>query len=87
MKFRRRKAVRLVTVPFFPLSPDVMAQIVRLQLNRISKRVRANHGAEFVYDDGLVNAVQAWLRTGYKDVVEVRMAKCVPTNSMRPRRD
>ena len=49
---------RLVTVPYFPLSDEVLRLIIELQLGRIVKRVRANHGAELVYDDQLIAAVQ-----------------------------
>jgi type VI secretion system protein VasG len=50
---------RLVTVPYYPLSPEVMSQIIRLQLDRIVRRVRENHGAELVYRDDLVESVLA----------------------------
>jgi type VI secretion system protein VasG len=48
---------RIVTIPYYPLSEDMLAQIVRLQLNRIKKRVEANHGVPFVYDDAVVKLV------------------------------
>jgi type VI secretion system protein VasG len=50
---------RLVTIPFYPLAPDVMASIIRLQLSRIARRVRENHGAELVYGDDIVKTVQS----------------------------
>ena len=46
-------------VPYYPVTGDVLARIVRLQVDRIARRVRANHGAEFVYGDELVAAVVA----------------------------
>jgi type VI secretion system protein VasG len=48
---------RLVVVPFYPLFGDVMKNIIRLQLNRVAKRVRENHGAELIYGDDLIEAV------------------------------
>lgn len=48
---------RLAVVPFYPISDDVLANIIRLKLERIRRRVAANHQAEFTYDDALVNAV------------------------------
>jgi type VI secretion system protein VasG len=48
---------RMVTIPYYPLAPDVLGRIVRLQLERIVRRVRENHGAELVYGDDLVAAV------------------------------
>ncbi len=50
---------RLTVVPYFPLSDDVMRQIIRLQLNRIGARLAENHRAEFSYDDALVQAIAA----------------------------
>jgi len=48
---------RIVTIPYYPLSEKMMGQIVRLQLNRIKKRVEANHGVPFTYDDEVVQQV------------------------------
>ncbi len=45
---------RIVTIPYFPLSPKVLGDIVRLQLNRIGTRIRENHAVTFVYDDAVV---------------------------------
>ena len=50
---------RLAVVPFYPINDEVLANIIRLKLNRIAKRVRDNHHASFEYDDALVNAVLA----------------------------
>ncbi|MDK9695584.1 MAG: type VI secretion system ATPase TssH [Siculibacillus sp.] len=48
---------RLVPIPYYPLAPDVLGGIVRLQLDRIGKRVRENHGAEFVYGQEVVDHI------------------------------
>lgn len=45
---------RLVVVPYYPISDDVMKQIVRLQLDRIVKRVRENHKAALTYSEEIV---------------------------------
>jgi len=50
---------RLATVPFYPINDEVLANIIRLKLDRIGKRVRDNHQAAFEYDDALVSAVLA----------------------------
>jgi type VI secretion system protein VasG len=50
---------RIVTIPYYPLSPDMMGKIVRLQLDRIKKRVQANHGVPFEYSDEVVKLVVA----------------------------
>jgi type VI secretion system protein VasG len=48
---------RLVTVPYFPLSHDMLAGIVRLQLDRIGRRLNENHNAAFKYDDRVVDHI------------------------------
>jgi type VI secretion system protein VasG len=45
---------RLVTIPYYPLSDEVLAGIVRLQLRRIQKRVQDNHGVPLEVDDAVV---------------------------------
>jgi type VI secretion system protein VasG len=73
---------RLVTIPYFPLSDEVLALIVRLQLNRIVKRVRQNHGVPFVYDDEVVKLIISRcteLESGG------RMIDAILTNTVLPR--
>jgi type VI secretion system protein VasG len=48
---------RLVTIPYFPLSPTMLEGIVRLQLGRIGKRIRDNHNASFSADDAVVEHI------------------------------
>ncbi len=50
---------RIVSIPYYPLSSDMMAKIVRLQLGRIKKRVEANHSVPFEFTDGVVSLVVA----------------------------
>ncbi len=50
---------RMVTIPYYPLSPEMMKQIVRLQLGRIAKRVQTNHGVPFTYTEAVVEQVVA----------------------------
>ena len=44
-------------IPYYPLSDEVMANIVRLQLGRIRKRLQVNHGIPFEYGDDVVKLV------------------------------
>ena len=48
---------RIVPIPYFPLSNSVLEGIVRLQLDRIDRRIRGNHGVSFVYDDAVVGHI------------------------------
>ena len=48
---------RLVTIPYYPLSDEMLARIVRLQLGRIKKRVESNHRIPFSYSDDAVGLI------------------------------
>src|SRR5262249_16466476 len=50
---------RLVVIPYYPLSDEMLANIVRLQLTRIQKRIDANHKVRFDYDDSAVKQIIA----------------------------
>jgi type VI secretion system protein VasG len=72
---------RLVAIPYYPLSPDMIAQITVLQLNRIKKRVEAAHGVPFEYSQGVVDEIVnrcQELESGG------RMIDAIVTNTMLP---
>jgi type VI secretion system protein VasG len=48
---------RLIVLPYFPLSPEMLGGIVRLQLNRIVKRIAENHKIVLSYDQSVVDHV------------------------------
>ncbi len=48
---------RIVTIPYFPLSGEMLGGIVKLQLNRITKRIKENHDAVFEYSDAVVEHI------------------------------
>jgi type VI secretion system protein VasG len=48
---------RIVSIPYFPLSNSMLDGIVRLQLDRIDRRIRGNHGVSLVYDDAVVSHI------------------------------
>ncbi|TAM55116.1 MAG: type VI secretion system ATPase TssH [Paraburkholderia sp.] len=50
---------RVKVVPYYPISDDVLAEIIELKLDRIRARVAANHRAAFAWDESLVDAVHA----------------------------
>jgi type VI secretion system protein VasG len=72
---------RLVVIPYYPLSPSMVAAITRLQLNRIKKRVETAHGVPFVYSDAVVDTIVSRcqeLESGG------RMIDAIVTNTMLP---
>ena len=50
---------RLKVIPYFPLTDDVLANIITLKLSKIQQRIAANHKASFSFDDSLVEAILA----------------------------
>ncbi len=72
---------RLVVIPYYPLSDEVLGKIARLQLNRIKKRVWENHRIPFNYDDEVVKLITS-------RCTEVdsggRMIDAILTNSVLP---
>ena len=72
---------RLVTIPYYPLSPDMIGKITVLQMNRIKKRVEAAHNVPFEYSDAvvaeIVNRCQELESGG-------RMIDAIVTNTMLP---
>ncbi|MCF6281469.1 MAG: type VI secretion system ATPase TssH [Candidatus Polarisedimenticolaceae bacterium] len=50
---------RLVVIPFYPLTDEVIGIITKLQLGRIEKRIRENHKIPFTFDDEVVQLITA----------------------------
>ncbi len=48
---------RMVTVPYYPISDDILRLIIGLQLGKIKNRISDNHGANFSYDDSVIDTV------------------------------
>jgi len=48
---------RIVSIPYYPLSKKMLDGIVRLQLDRIGRRIRDNHDAAFLYDQAVVDHI------------------------------
>lgn len=48
---------RIVTIPYFPLSTDVLAGITKLKLNAIVKRMKENHGAAMVVSPEVITHI------------------------------
>ncbi|GAB3554537.1 type VI secretion system ATPase TssH [Noviherbaspirillum agri] len=57
---------RMKVIPYYPLPDPVLADIIRLKLERIKKRVELNHKAKFSYGD---------------EVVEVVLSRCTEVDS------
>ncbi len=49
---------RTLVVPYYPLSDEMLTEIVRLKVDRVEKRLMQNHRIQLKYDDDLVNLVR-----------------------------
>ena len=72
---------RLVMVPYYPVSGDVLRRIIQLKLSHIVRRVKANHGADLVFGDELVSAV---LERCTESESGARAVDNILTNAMLP---
>jgi len=72
---------RLVTIPYYPLSPTMLGEIVRLQLNRIKKRIEGRYKIPFEYGDDVVKLV---VERCTESESGGRMIDAILTNSMLP---
>ncbi|MBW8834735.1 MAG: type VI secretion system ATPase TssH, partial [Burkholderia sp.] len=50
---------RMKVVPYYPITDDVLAEIIELKLERIRRRIESNHKAVFEWDESLIDAVLA----------------------------
>jgi type VI secretion system protein VasG len=72
---------RVVTIPYYPLSDEMLGNIVRLQLDRVKKRVTESYRVPFTYDDSVVALISSRcteLESGG------RMIDAVLTNTLLP---
>ena len=72
---------RLVVIPYYPLSDEVIGLITRLQLRRIEKRIAEEHKIPFTYSDdviGLITSRCTELESGG------RMIDAILTNTVLP---
>jgi type VI secretion system protein VasG len=72
---------RLVAIPYYPLSDEMLAKIVVLQLNRIKKRVEARYKIPFNYSDEVVKLVVSRCTESESGG---RMIDAILTNTMLP---
>jgi len=72
---------RLVTIPYYPLSDQMLGRIVRLQLERIRKRVQERYHIPCAYSDDVVDLVVSRCTESESGG---RMIDAILTNTMLP---
>ncbi|MCF6236934.1 MAG: type VI secretion system ATPase TssH [Gammaproteobacteria bacterium] len=73
---------RMVSIPFYPLSDEMITAISKLQLGRIEKRIRENYEIPFSYDEEVVTLIAS--RCTELDSGG-RMIDSILTNTVLPR--
>ena len=72
---------RLVVVPFYPISKEMLNTIIKLNLSRVEKRVRLNHNVQFSFDE----SVPALIANRCTELERgARMVDALITNTLLP---
>lgn len=72
---------RLLVVPYYPISKDMLRTIIKLNLERVRKRIEQNHKVPFTYEDGVPDLIAqrcTELERG------ARMVDALVTNTLLP---
>ena len=72
---------RLVVLPYYPLSPEMLGGIVRLQVGRVKKRIAENHNIAFNYGEEVVDLIVSRCN---EVASGGRVIDAILTNSMLP---
>ncbi|PPE70809.1 type VI secretion system ATPase TssH [Caldimonas thermodepolymerans] len=72
---------RLVVIPYYPLSDEMLGRIVRLQLGRIKKRIEERHKVPFEYGEDVIRLVVSRCTESESGG---RMIDAILTNTMLP---
>ncbi|MBV2090605.1 MAG: type VI secretion system ATPase TssH [Candidatus Thiodiazotropha sp. (ex Ctena orbiculata)] len=72
---------RLVVIPYYPLSDEVLAKVVRLQLGRIESRILENHAIPLQVDDDVISLI---ISRCTEVESGARMVDAILTNTMLP---
>ena len=72
---------RLIVLPYYPLTPEMLGGIVRLQLERIRKRIADNHKIRFDYGQDVIDLIVSRCN---EVASGGRMIDAILTNTMLP---
>lgn len=75
---------RMVTVPYYPISDEILRLIIKLQLGKIAQRIKDNHNAQFTYDDAVIDTVAARctdVDSGARNVYNILTGSLLPDMS------
>lgn len=72
---------RMTVIPFFPLPPEALKEIVRLKLSRLVNRLRDTHRMALAYEDSVVEQITARCReveTGARNIDHIMQGTLLP---------
>jgi len=72
---------RLLVLPYYPLSPEMLGGIVRIQMERIRRRIAENHGIKLDYGQDVADMIVARCN---EVASGGRMIDAILTNTMLP---
>ena len=72
---------RLVVVPFYPISKEMLRTIIKLNLSRVEKRVRQNHKVPFTYEESVPQLIASRCTELERGA---RMVDALITNTLLP---
>jgi type VI secretion system protein VasG len=72
---------RIVTIPYYPLSPEMLGGIVKLKLGAVAKRLKENHNATLTYSDEVLSHI---VQAGRDPDSGARMVDNIITNTILP---
>ncbi|MBP0484991.1 type VI secretion system ATPase TssH [Sagittula salina] len=72
---------RIVSIPYFPLGPQVLAGITKLKIGSVAKRLKGAHGATLTYGDAVIDHIVEQCRDPDSGG---RMIDNIITNSILP---
>jgi len=75
---------RLIVVPYYPISDDMLKNIIKLQLGRIGKRLKENRKVPFSYDEEVVKLIASRcteMESGARTVDAILTNTMLPTVS------
>jgi type VI secretion system protein VasG len=79
--FKPALLARMQIVPFYPLMPDALAQIVRLKLDKVGQRLQNNQKIAFQYSDAVTDQIVARcteVETGARNIDHIVNKRLLP---------
>lgn len=75
---------RMFTVPYYPISDEILRAIIKLQLGKVKNRIYENHKAQFSYDDEVIETIASRctdVDSGARNVYNILTSTLLPDMS------